>query len=234
MYALMEACYVGMTEEGFASDLTLKDLVILLLDSENQIRGFSTVAYNPKGCGGDTFNMIFSGDTIIDPAYWGSPALSQGFRTVLGGFKGAEKKKPLYWFLISKGYRTYLYLPLYFRQFYPAVVKERQEDLGSVVDTCARILFPTAWQPQTGLIQFTTPKDRLKSEFADTPPEKIRNSHVRFFLERNPGFINGDELVCMAKVETENLLRPDPHFFEKSQALPSSLFREITSSRKTT
>ncbi len=227
MYALMQACYIGMTIESFVSDLAWKDLVILLRDKNNDIYGFSTVAYNPKGCGTKEYNVVFSGDTIIDPAYWGSLALTQGFRQVLGGLKGSCMDKPLYWFLISKGYRTYLYLPLYFRKFYPTVDKEREEDLSRVVDSCARILFPEAWKSQKGLVQFSEPKDRLKSDLGDPRQGKIDNPHIRFFLEKNSGYLRGDELVCMARVETENWLRPDPRFFEPSQAQPSSLLKDI-------
>ena len=227
MYALMSACYDGISLDRFRSDLAWKDLVILLRDKVDRIRGFSTIAYNPAGCATDAYNVVFSGDTIIDPAHWGSSALSRGFRSVLGGFKGAGGDKTLYWFLISKGHRTYLYLPLYFRRYYPAAEKKREEDLRAVADACAAKLFPDAWNSNAGLIRFADPHDRLKPEFAEVSAGKTRNPHVSFFLSKNPGFERGDELVCLARVDTENLLRADPACFGEALARPPVLFRDI-------
>jgi hypothetical protein len=38
------------------------------------------------------------------------------------------------------------------------------------------------------------------------PGEKERgNQHVKFFLEQNPGWRQGDELVCIARLAADNL-----------------------------
>ncbi len=227
MYALMRDNYDGMDPERFAADLAGKDLVIVLRDPEGAIRGFSTVAFNPGGLGSDGYDVIFSGDTIISPEHWGSPVLSQGFRSVMGGFKAVTDGRALYWFLISKGHRTYLYLPLYFKRYHPALESARSEDLSGVADACAKALFPEAWNRHEGLIRFAEPLDRLKPDLAEIPPVKSDNPHVRFFLERNPGYLRGDELACVARVEKENLLRPDPRFFGAALDHPSALFRAI-------
>ena len=41
-------------------------------------------------------------------------------------------------------------------------------------------------------------KDRLRPGVADPPGGRLRDPHVRFFLERNPGHAAGDELCCIA------------------------------------
>jgi hypothetical protein len=227
MYALMRANYDGMDPARFSADLAAKDLVILVREPEGALRGFSTVAFNPGSLGSRGYDVIFSGDTIISPEHWGSPALSQGFRSVMGGFKGVTGGRDLFWFLISKGHRTYLYLPLYFRRYHPALETDRSEDLSEVADACAQALFPGAWNRNTGLIRFSDPLDHLKPELADVGPGKSDNPHVRFFLERNPGYLRGDELACVARVEKANLLRPDPRFFGAAQESPPALFRAI-------
>lgn len=227
MYALMRANYDGVDPERFASDLSGKDLVIVLREPQGAIRGFSTVAFNPGGLGADGYDVIFSGDTIVSPEYWGSPSLSQGFRSVMGGFKAACGNRPLYWFLISKGYRTYLYLPLYFKRYHPAAEAGRSDALSAVADACAQALFGCAWDRTSGVIRFPEPLDRLKPQLAGVAPRKSENPQVRFFLERNPGYAAGDELACVARVEPENLLRPDPRFFGAALDRPHPMFRSI-------
>ncbi len=231
MYALMVANYDGMDQERFEKDLEQKDLVIVLRDRENVIQGFSTVAFNPNGIGLDGYDVIFSGDTIIAPEHWGSPALSQGFRSVLGGFKAAVGDRSLYWFLISKGYRTYMYLPLYFKRYFPAAENDRYEDLSKIAGTCAAALYPEAWDSISGLIRFPIPHDRLKPELAAVEPKKSNNPHVRFFLERNPGYFNGDELVCLVRIEKENLLRPDLRYFGVALEGPHSIYQDVVQTR---
>ena len=47
--------------------------------------------------------------------------------------------------------------------------------------------------------------DRLTAELAAIPDSKREQPHVRFFLDRNPGYVNGDELVCLAEISEANL-----------------------------
>lgn len=231
MYALMHACYEGLDPDRFAADLARKDLVILVRAAAGEIRGFSTVAWNPGGLGDAGYDVVFSGDTIMAPGHWGSQALSQGFRTVLGGCKGIGGGRPLYWFLISKGHRTYLYMPYYFRRYYPAATAARGADLSGVADACARALFPGAWDEDAGVVRFAQAHDHLKPAFAEVAPGKRENPHVRFFLERNPGYRRGDELACVARVEAGNLLRPDPACFGAAETDPPAVLRDLGARR---
>jgi hypothetical protein len=46
--------------------------------------------------------------------------------------------------------------------------------------------------------------DRLRPGVADLTPQRLRDPHVRFFVERNPGHAGGDELCCLAPITREN------------------------------
>jgi hypothetical protein len=48
---------------------------------------------------------------------------------------------------------------------------------------------------------------RLRSGVADLSPERLRDRHVRFFAERNPGHSGGDELCCLAPLTRANFTR---------------------------
>jgi hypothetical protein len=70
-----------------------------------------------------------------------------------------------------------------------------------------RFLFGSAYDPQCGLVRLNGHGDRLKSELCDIPQGRKQDPHVRFFLERNPTYFNGDELACLADISKANLNR---------------------------
>jgi hypothetical protein len=42
---------------------------------------------------------------------------------------------------------------------------------------------------------------------AEVPAHRLRDPHVAFFLQRNPGYRQGDELACLADIAKENFTR---------------------------
>jgi hypothetical protein len=119
--------------------------------------------------------------------------------------KMREPAVPLYWYLISSGFRTYLYLPLFFKEFYPRHDRGGacfEKDLSELL---GRMKFPEEYHD--GIVRVSRPRECLRRELAVPPPARLRNPHVRFFLERNPGYLRGDELVCLAEFSLENALR---------------------------
>ncbi len=124
LHMLMETCCDHVSFERFSEDLERKDWVLLLHDSSGIIQGFSTLALNPCGLNGSNYDILYSGDTVIHPKHWGGQALVQGFFNTAGSIL-ANRRRPLYWYLLTKGHRTYMYLPLFFRQYFPAAEGSR-------------------------------------------------------------------------------------------------------------
>src|SRR5262245_52304744 len=80
MLALMQLCYEGMDAERFHRDLARKQHVILLLDrATGELVGFSTIQVQQERVGGDVADVLFSGDTVLHPDYWGQKALDAAF-----------------------------------------------------------------------------------------------------------------------------------------------------------
>jgi hypothetical protein len=215
MFELMQANYDRVDKKSFVSDLSWKDEVLVLLDTAETIQGFSTLALNPLGCGADEYDILYSGDTIINPSHWGNQELVRGFCLAAGNIR-AERGKRLYWYLLSKGYRTYLYLPLFTHDYYPC--DRGSEDtprLRSIADQCSRRLFGEAWNSDLGVLKFATSRGQLNSQLADDTHRRVGNRHVDFFLRSNPGFVAGDELVCVAELSPANTRRIAGRFFRQ-------------------
>lgn len=205
LFALMLGCYDCMTRERFEADLAEKDCLIVLRDTTGTPRGFSTQQISLRDWEGRKIQVLFSGDTIIEPAYWGSPELVKGWCAVAAHAISREPDRALYWFLISKGYRTYLYLPLFFREFYPQRDGEANGDFQHLLHALATEKFGDAYDMATCVARFPESFGQLAPELADVPVSRRDDPDVRFFLDRNPGYACGDELACLAEVSLENM-----------------------------
>jgi hypothetical protein len=204
LYALQGACYDGVDPARFREDLAEKHWVILMRDGAGgAVVGFSTQRTMEVMVQGQTVQALFSGDTVIDPAYWGEQVLVRTFCRLIGRLQ-ALRESPLYWFLISKGHRTYLYLPTFFHAFWPSYDRPTPPFEADLIRVLGETRYPGEFDPERGLIRPRGPHDRLKAEL-DASPRRGHNPHVAFFLERNPGHREGDELVCVADLRPGNL-----------------------------
>ena len=57
----------------------------------------------------------------------------------------------LYWFLISKGYKTYRFLPVFFHEFYPRWDVPTPSWARAMLDAVARALFPEDYDGEKGI-----------------------------------------------------------------------------------
>ena len=57
-----------------------------------------------------------------------------------------------------------------------------------------------------GIVRFKERKGQVKKEHAEKTFRK-NNQYIDFFLRKNPGFVDGDEMVCMAELSLNNFKR---------------------------
>ena len=221
MYALMTQHYNAMNRPQFEADLAWKQAVGLLREADGTIQGFSTLALNPRSCSLPGTMVLYSGDTIINQSHWGTQALVRGFCETAGRLKATWPEQRLLWFMLSKGHRTYLYLPLFFACYHPSVAMARQDQaLERQADTIATTLFGQHWQRDRGVVAFPSSQGELVPELAATAWQRQTNAHVAFFLERNPRFAQGEELVCLTELSASNLRRAAQRHFVSAMSHP--------------
>lgn len=203
LFALFSAHYDGADPTQFRVDLAEKQWV-LLFRAEEQIIGFSTQRVLATQFEGRPVRALFSGDTVIDRRHWGSQVLMKSWCRFSGRVIAQEPEIPLYWFLLSKGHRTYLYLPLFFRDWFPRRGGAGDPSLEPLLIHLARARYADAYDELTHCIRPVTPHDRLKADL-DNTEERHHNLDVAYFRERNPGYTEGVELACIARIAPENL-----------------------------
>jgi hypothetical protein len=205
MFALMQSHYEGVERATFDADLDEKQWVIQIMDEETkQLKGFSTQMFLEVEVSGRTVHALFSGDTIVDSDARGERSLFQvsGWfvRSLMSTYPDAE----LYWFLISKGYKTYRFLPLFFHEFYPRYDAATPPRFAAIIDALAGSKFPATYDRALGIVKAGAYSCRLRPGMADITSERLRDPHVGFFAKRNPRHARGDELCCIAPLTAAN------------------------------
>jgi hypothetical protein len=204
MHRLYAEYYDATSPALFRSDINEKDYVIELRDGA-ALRGFTTIALMDYEIAGDAGRALYSGDTIIDHRYWGEQALAQAFCGFAGAVKAQRPDLPLYWFLISKGYRTYRYLSVFARNYFPNPHRLTPPHVQALIDLLARRRFDMAYCSELGLVRFPDSHGHLKPQWAAVREGMRNRTEVRYFLERNPRFHAGEELCCVTPLEADNL-----------------------------
>jgi hypothetical protein len=202
MFLLMAEFYDDTAFPVFIRDLSEKDYCILLYDASNIIQGFSTQKIMAVDVGGAPVYGVFSGDTIIHKDYWGSMELFRVFARFYIDY--GKRYENFYWFLISKGYKTYKMLPVFFNEFYPNYRTVTPPHEQAIIAAFGRQKYPDEFDPQSGVIFYKGVKDKLKAGVADITAKQLRDKDIVHFLQLNPGHQKGYDLVCLTRLTEDN------------------------------
>lgn len=221
-FELMQIEFEGVNFKNFIRDFEEKQYVMVLTTESGEIVGFSTLMEMEIELDEKIIKIIFSGDTTVLLEYRNSFGfgfeLSKFFiRTI-----NLNPSQDIYYALISKGWRTYKVLPFYFKKFFPCCERILSSYEKSLLDAFGFKKYPGNYAKESGLICFTEETERLKPDSPDAYlPERV-NKHVDFFFLKNPTYLDGTELVCMAKVCHQNFTGVVPKLIsihEKTNAI---------------
>lgn len=203
MWAIFTKYYDSVSELSFKKDLNEKNYAILLIDkADESIKGFSTVQVLSHSMGNKKAQIIYSGDTILEKEYWGSKVLHNTFLKLVLKLKIQKPFTPLYWFLISKGYKTFLLLAKNVKDYWPNMEGGTPAFEQSLLEELCQKKFPDSWKPELGVLKFENCPGKLKGEIAPITERDLREPLIDFFVRKNPGHTEGDELCCIGKIDT--------------------------------
>lgn len=207
MHTLLDAHFDGVSAAQFGRDLAEKNWVILLEQrgaSGVVLRGFSTLLAYETTFRGDPVSVVYSGDTIVARDAWGTSALPRTWIAAVNRLRQHYPRGHYYWMLITSGFRTYHFLPLFWREFFPRHDMPMPPHRRELLNHLATERFGNHYDPATGVVRFPAPQ-RLRGELSAVAESRLRDPHVAFFLAANPGHVQGDELVCLTELSPENL-----------------------------
>lgn len=205
MWSLFRLYYDDVTRERFLSDLSEKQRVMRLFDQHGELRGFSTLQELRGEHAGRPMLTLFSGDTVIHRENWGQKGLQREMCRVLLRAKLRQPRTRVFWFLISKGYKTYLLLKNNLTS-YPDYRRHTPLDVQVALDHVAALKFPEHYNPATGVLRFPQCLGKVKAGVAPVRNQDLSNPHIRHFVRLNPGYQEGDELCCLAEITVLEVL----------------------------
>ena len=203
MFVLLSSYFEGVTRAQFERDLAEKNWIVEIR-REGQLLGFSTLLVCDSDFEGQAITAIYSGDTIVAPEAWGSPALARTWIAAVNHLSAASSARPCYWLLLTSGFRTYRFLPVFWREFFPQYALKTPAAAQRLLDQLASAHYGPSYDPATGIVRFAHPQ-RLRGKLGETPENRALDPHIAFFLSRNPGYRHGDELACIAEISEQNL-----------------------------
>jgi hypothetical protein len=97
--------------------------------------------------------------------------------------------------LLTSGFRTYRFLPVFWREFFPRYDLVTPSPKQRLLDHLASIRYGSRYEDASGVVRFPSPQ-RLRGSLGVIPTGRKTDAHVSFFLARNPG---------LAEISAENL-----------------------------
>lgn len=153
---------------------------------------------------GQRLTVVYSGDTIVEPSAWGSHVLPRTWIRAVHDMRRCYPAGGLYWLLLTSGFRTYRFLPVFCRQFYPRHDAPTPAAIQGLLNSLSSARFGPLYDEAAGLVRFPRPQV-LRQALLHVPEGRKSDPHVRFFMERNPDHAAGDEMVSLASLADENL-----------------------------
>jgi hypothetical protein len=208
MLALMQLCYAGVSAERFTRDLEEKQYIILLsVRRTGELVGFSTLRVAEDRMGGRPVELVYSGDTVIHPDHWGQKELQVQFARFTAWRRLRRPLRPLLWLLLSGGYKTYLLSVNNFPRTIPRHDWEAPAERVTFMRTLAARWFGSQYDAERGVLRFEQQHYRVRDGIAPIDREAAAHPHIAFFAARNPGHVDGEELVCLTEVRLRDLAR---------------------------
>ena len=208
MYHIFCQYYANTDLETFLRDMSGKTGVFLIRRrGDRRLVGFSTVALMDLKLDGKRVKGVFSGDTIIEKEYWGSRALVTSFFLYLVRVIIRHPLTPVFWLLISKGYKTYLLMANNFFRFYPHP-QNRYAEYEPLVEAYSETLFPGYYCRSRKVLDFGDSYQFLHNDVAAITDElRDRVPNIAYFEQRNPGWSQGHELPCVGRAGPSDAVR---------------------------
>lgn len=205
MYLLLCDNFTNTAREVFEADLAEKEWVVLLRGERSGIiQGFSTLMQLDLETENGPVTAFFSGDTIIQRKFWGQTVLPRLWSRHVFKLAAAMTGRTVYWFLICSGYKTYRFLPVFFREFYPCCTRPTPPGIRQLMETLGLSKYPDEYDTTAGVIRFRHPA-ALREGIADMTSRRLRDPHIAFFQRVNPGHVRGDELACITEISPNNV-----------------------------
>ncbi len=177
---------------------------IALFKYKGEIVGIAAIDIFPEVFEGEKACSIYTGNTWVRQD-WRNKNLIQ----LLAFMSMIESKirypfHRLYWFFGSNNYMSYRLLYSNFSRFWPALDVQTPEWELNYMRHLGELYFDSTLDRET-LIWSQKGSRSFKEEDTVLADKHKKDPHIQFYLERNPGYMQGDRLMCMAPLDKNTI-----------------------------
>lgn len=190
MWTLFKRHYVGITQDVFETDLRKKNQALLLFRNQ-QLIGFTSQQF----CQVESHQVVYSGDIIIIPE-----ARDIGTASFFHHWATTVWNRCDWWCALSSGPRTFRIPFTFFHRVTPNQKKDETTQEIELRHLFARHTYGLQYNQNSGIVKLDNAYQLRESS------AEIREDYPQgaFFIESNPGWRNGDELVSLISLHANN------------------------------
>ena len=145
--------------------------------------------------------IIFTSHSVLEERYRGQNLIQRaGMRTWLRCWLRHPWHRK-FWVYDTFSYKSYWLLPRNLRTFWPRRDEPTPAWDAALMEHYGRWKYQEAWR---GGVIARSPHKRLLPQTAQLTPELLRDPHLAFFAAANPGFRDGDMLLCLCPLTFTN------------------------------
>lgn len=203
--------YKGVDEAYFLNNFRQRDYALLFsIEGQEEIKGFSLQEVIPMSIDGKEIVVIWAGDILIHPDYWGKNDYKLKLSEFCVKILEENPDKFVYRIATPKGYKTYKIVQKLVHQFYISPDNPDYPTLeGKIIDKVLLSKYPPhIYNSHTKMVVPEPEEDahRLSDGFAQIGAKELEDPYIRFFYEKNPDYARGNEIVTIAPITPENLV----------------------------
>jgi hypothetical protein len=206
MYRLMADHYEDVVRSDFERDLTEKQWVIVTSSPRQGILGFTTLMLLRAQCENEPVLALYCGDTVLDADIWGAGGWARAWGRLAARIAYETQPKPLYLLLLTATHRTYRFLPTFLKEYYPRPDAPTPPIYQNRIEALVHQKFPDEYDAVRGIVRTRRPLS-VRQKRVEMATMGMDDVFAKFFAKKNPGYLQGDYLVCIADLSPTNRTR---------------------------
>jgi hypothetical protein len=198
--------YVDATREAYEKSIRGKNEIVLVRDKQTRkLVGLGAVDLYPMVHRGVPCWVIFLGNTVFSEEHRGKNIVEKtGFLYYLR-LRVQHPSQPIYLSYVTFSYKSFRMLSRNFREYWPHMNQATPAAEAELIDHLGAKYYKELWVKEEQLAR-GSPVYNLKSWVAEIDEERLKDPQVRFFVQKNPGYKNGDSLFCLVPLHYKNWL----------------------------
>uniref|UniRef100_A0A7S4P7X3 N-acetyltransferase domain-containing protein n=1 Tax=Paramoeba aestuarina TaxID=180227 RepID=A0A7S4P7X3_9EUKA len=202
-YQILEKMFTDCPQDHFF-DHMLQFQFVGDVWKEGVLVGFSAVSWidEPFLVEGVKCYVLINGPTVLVPAGWGMRIFFKQLSLFLAErVTKVEENAKVFMVMLSEGIKSFLFLENNFDCYYPHWAYPTPRFEQAVLNEVGAFFGKSEWVPEKGIVLYEEGEGKLKPEINEMVMGSLLPAEEKifqFFKSKNPGFLDGDYLVCIA------------------------------------